>query len=151
VYNRFGSEQGDDRWAEARRAAESARAAELGVHCHLLRDLFGDHLEPLGEAGKWLPFGFGIAVHPERQECRWCLLPRPRKLVLREEWLAWNAGTVTKLAQAIYDEEAFDRLPILADALEESGCTETSLLNHLRGHGTHVRGCWALDLILGKT
>jgi hypothetical protein len=69
---------------------------------------------------------------------------------LDSAWLAWNGGTVPKLAQAIYDERAYDRLPILADALEEAGCTNLDIQTHFRGPGPHVRGCWALDLILGK-
>jgi hypothetical protein len=64
--------------------------------------------------------------------------------------LAWGDGAVPKLAQSIYDEAAFDRLPILADALEEAGCSEEALLAHCRGAGGHVRGCWAVDLLLGK-
>jgi hypothetical protein len=58
--------------------------------------------------------------------------------------------TVKKLAAAIYDEKAFDRLPILADALEEAGCSNEEILVHCRGPGPHVRGCWAVDLVLGK-
>jgi hypothetical protein len=65
-------------------------------------------------------------------------------------WLAWEGGTVPKLAASIYEERAFDRLPILADALEEAGCDAAELLTHLRGPGPHVRGCWAVDLVLGK-
>ena len=42
------------------------------------------------------------------------------------------------------------RLAVLADALEEAGCTEADILGHLRGPGPHVRGCWVVDLILGK-
>jgi hypothetical protein len=57
---------------------------------------------------------------------------------------------VRKLARGIYHERAFDRLPVLADALEEAGCTDETLLGHLRGPGPHVLGCWAVDLILGK-
>lgn len=64
--------------------------------------------------------------------------------------LAWNGGTVPKLAAAIYDEGAFDRLPVLADALEEAGCEDAALVAHCREPGPHVRGCWAVDLILGK-
>jgi hypothetical protein len=63
---------------------------------------------------------------------------------------AWLSATVTQLAQAIYQELAFDRLPILADSLEEAGCTEVAILEHLRGPGPHVRGCWVVDLLLGK-
>jgi hypothetical protein len=62
------------------------------------------------------------------------------------------------IAQAAYDERALPagtldpvRLQILADALEDAGCTDANLLGHLRGPGPHVRGCWALDLILGKS
>jgi hypothetical protein len=57
---------------------------------------------------------------------------------------------VKQLAESIYQERVFDRLPILADALEENGCTQEEVLNHLRGGGEHVRGCWALDLVTGR-
>ena len=62
----------------------------------------------------------------------------------------WVTSTVVGLASAIYDDRAFDRLPILADALEEAGCDSPDVLTHLRGDGPHVRGCWAVDLVLGK-
>jgi transcriptional regulator with XRE-family HTH domain len=60
------------------------------------------------------------------------------------------SSTVVSMAQLIWDERAFDRTPILADALEDAGCTDAELLGHLRGPGPHVRGCWALDLVLSK-
>jgi hypothetical protein len=63
---------------------------------------------------------------------------------------AWDGGVVVKLAQAIYDEAAFDRLPILADALEEAGCADVELVHHCREAGLHARGCWAVDLLLCK-
>jgi hypothetical protein len=64
---------------------------------------------------------------------------------------AWRTTDVTLLAKGIYDEKAFDRMPILADALQEAGCDNEDILNHLRdSNATHVRGCWALDLVLGK-
>jgi hypothetical protein len=65
-------------------------------------------------------------------------------------WLAWNDGTVVKVAQSIYDDRAFDRLPVLADALEDAGCQDLNILAHCRQPGEHVRGCWALDLLLDK-
>jgi hypothetical protein len=54
------------------------------------------------------------------------------------------------LARSIYDEHRFVEMPILADALEEAGCTDPDILSHCRGPGPHVRGCWPVDLILGK-
>jgi hypothetical protein len=65
--------------------------------------------------------------------------------------LAWKDNTVPQLARGIDTEEAFDRLPILADALEEAGCTGPDLLSHLRGQGPHCRGCWAVDLLVKET
>jgi hypothetical protein len=64
-------------------------------------------------------------------------------------WLLWNNGTVEKLARCIYEERAFDRLPILADALEDAGCDSELVLAHCRGPGQHIRGCWVIDLLLG--
>jgi hypothetical protein len=57
---------------------------------------------------------------------------------------------VQSLAEFIYHARAFDRLPILADALEDAGCDNVDILNHCRQGGEHVRGCWPVDLILGK-
>jgi hypothetical protein len=65
-------------------------------------------------------------------------------------WLTWNHGVAAKLAATIYQARDFSRLRMLADALEDAGCTDANLLDHLRGPGPHVRGCWALDLVLGK-
>jgi hypothetical protein len=62
----------------------------------------------------------------------------------------WRSSDVRTIAAGIYEERAFDRLPILADALEEAGCTDEALLEHLRQGGPHVRGCWALDRAIGK-
>lgn len=65
--------------------------------------------------------------------------------------LAWEDGTIVHLARGIYDEQAFERLPFLGDALEEAGCTDARVFEHCRQDGFHVRGCWVVDLILGKT
>ena len=64
---------------------------------------------------------------------------------------AWRTPTAVALARGIYDDRAFDRLPILADALQDAGCDNEEVLNHCRGPGPHVRGCWVVDLILGKS
>jgi hypothetical protein len=65
-------------------------------------------------------------------------------------WLVWSDDTIPKLARGIYTERVFDRLPILADALEEAGCTDAEILSHCRQEGEHVRGCWVVDLLLRK-
>jgi hypothetical protein len=64
--------------------------------------------------------------------------------------LGWNDGTVRRIAEGIYEERAFDRLPVLHDALLDAGCDDEAILAHCRGAGPHVRGCWVIDLILGK-
>ena len=63
---------------------------------------------------------------------------------------SWLTSTVLALATGIYEEKAFDRLPILADALQDAGCDSEEFLDHLQQPGEHGRGCWPLDLILGK-
>jgi hypothetical protein len=68
--------------------------------------------------------------------------------VVRREWLT---DTVTGVAAGIYADRAFDRLPILADALEEAGCDDPDVLAHCRGGGPHARGCWVVDRVLGKS
>jgi hypothetical protein len=74
-----------------------------------------------------------------------------REVTINPSWLAWNDATVSKIAHAIYEERAFDRLPILADALEDAGCDDADILAHCRSGGPHVRGCWVVDLLLGKS
>jgi hypothetical protein len=90
--------------------------------------------------------------------------PRRRCLLLRDVFgnpfrpnpplaasvLSWNDGTVRRIAEGVYQERAFDRLPVLADALQDAGCDHDDLIRHCRSAGPHVRGCWAIDLILGK-
>ena len=61
-----------------------------------------------------------------------------------------RTGFDLSLAQQIGEDESFDLLPILADALEDAGCSDQDLLDHLRGPGPHVRGCWVVDALLCK-
>jgi hypothetical protein len=63
----------------------------------------------------------------------------------------WRTSDTVGLAQAIYDDKAFERMPILADALMDAGCEEEQIIGHCRGVGPHVRGCWVVDLVLAKT
>jgi hypothetical protein len=73
-----------------------------------------------------------------------------RRVTIPAHVLAWNDGTVRRIAEGIYEERAFERLPILADALLDAGCDNEELLAHCRSEGPHVRGCWALDAILDR-
>jgi hypothetical protein len=62
----------------------------------------------------------------------------------------WRTDTAIAMARQVYDSCDFGVMPTLADTLEEAGCDNEQLLNHCRGSGPHVRGCWVLDLILQK-
>jgi hypothetical protein len=64
---------------------------------------------------------------------------------------AWQTTNVLKLASNIYDNRRTDYLPVLADALEDAGCDNADILSHCRQPGDHVRGCWVVDLVLGKS
>jgi hypothetical protein len=65
-------------------------------------------------------------------------------------WLVWHGGLLVSMARQMYDSRDFTDMPILADALEEAGCTHADILGHCRSRGEHVRGCWVVDLLLGK-
>jgi hypothetical protein len=73
-----------------------------------------------------------------------------RRVTVQPSWVQWKDGTVLHLARSIYEDRRFEDLPILADALEEAGCTDLDILGHCRSGGDHVRGCWVVDLVLGK-
>jgi hypothetical protein len=102
-------------------ASGEPRSVSRPARCGILRDIFGNPFRP-------------VAINPA------CLTPQ-----------------VVTLAQAAYEHRDLPsghldpaRLAVLADALEEAGCADADLLGHLRGPGPHLRGCWALDLLLGK-
>jgi hypothetical protein len=95
------------------------------AQCGLLRDLFGN------------PF---------------------RPAVVDSVWLTWNSGTVPRLAEAAYQECELPsghldmaRLALLADTLENAGCDDAEILSHLRSAGPHVRGCWVVDRLTGRS
>jgi len=62
---------------------------------------------------------------------------------------AWRTEAAVALARGIYEDRASERLPVLADALEDAACADADVLAHCRGDGPHVRGCWVVDLVLG--
>jgi predicted component of type VI protein secretion system len=65
-------------------------------------------------------------------------------------WLARQGGLVEAMARQADQAGDYADLPVLADALEEAGCADADLLGHCRSGGGHLRGCWAVDLLLGK-
>jgi carbon storage regulator len=97
----------------------------------------------------------GVVVPKEtsvhRQEV-WELIhgPWPQAL-LDPAWLAWQDGTVLRLAQTIVEKGDFDALPILGDALEDAGCTDAAILDHCRSGDRDARGSWVVDLILSAS
>jgi hypothetical protein len=118
-------------------------------------------------AGQTAACPSGQGYDPDRWEAEWhgqCDLLRDlfgpllfRPVRTDPAWLTWNGRTVRKLAEAAYAERSLpagtldsQRLAVLADALEDAGCTGSDLLGHLREPGPHVRGCFTLDLLLGK-
>jgi hypothetical protein len=63
----------------------------------------------------------------------------------------WRTDTAVALALQMYESRDFTAMPILADALQDTGCSDERILNHCRdASATHVRGCWVVDLVLGK-
>jgi hypothetical protein len=124
--------------------AEEYLAAALPVQAALLRDLFGNPFRVVSINPVWLLRGSGWSPSPpHRQEAQ------GRGSALRP-WRPWERGPVAEMAQTIYDKRLFERSPVLADALEDAGCTDATILGHLRGPGPHVRGCHVVDLLLGK-
>jgi hypothetical protein len=87
-------------------------------------------------------------------QCRFlrCVFGNPFRPapVVDPAWLSWQGGLVATLAGSIYDLRCFVEMPLLALALEQAGCADEDLLAHLRDPGEHVKGCWCLDLLLGK-
>jgi hypothetical protein len=107
------------------RAGSRRGARERSAQAELLRDILGNSFRPVP--------------------------------VVDPAWLGWEGGAAEQVARAAYEDRCLpegtldpDRLALLADALEDAGCTDAELLGHLRGPGPHVRGCWALDLVLSK-
>jgi hypothetical protein len=71
-------------------------------------------------------------------------------IIANERNPRWLTPTVVSLARSIYADGQLDCLPILADVLQDAGCEDPDILTHCRSDGPHVRGCWVVDLVLGK-
>jgi len=78
-----------------------------------------------------------------------CIFGNPFRPVAADP--RWLTSPVLDLARAMYDGRDFGPMTVLADALEEAGCGEPDVLAHCRGDGPHARGCWVVDLVVGKT
>jgi hypothetical protein len=151
--------------ATLRAAAQAAEAAhdaafhakgKLGASGEWAAE-FAAYLNPFFAASRasnfaYVAAGDGLQPGPEhaaQANLLRCILGNPfRPAQLDRCWLTSN---VASLAESIYADQAFDRLPILADALEDAGCDNADILNHCRQPGEHVRGCWVVDLVLGKS
>jgi hypothetical protein len=77
-----------------------------------------------------------------------CIVGNPFRTVAFDP--RWRTADMLVLARAIYDDRSFGRMPILEDALKDAGCENEEIINHCCSDGPHVRGCWVVDLILGK-
>jgi hypothetical protein len=140
VYTEADIYQREERLGDEAAYRRLTNAAHIAYHCmyQIDDDGLGEHLvEHLASQAEW-PGGWLVREvfgNPFRLE------------VISPEW---RTETVIAIACGAYAERAFDRLPILADALEDAGCDAAELLAHCRGRGPHVLGCWALDLVLAK-
>jgi hypothetical protein len=90
-----------------------------------------------------------VIISPLRCEVLSDIFGNPFRAVTLDS--RWRTTNVIDLARTIYEERAFDRLPILADALMDAGCANEDILEHCRGPGPHMRGCWVVDLLLEKS
>jgi hypothetical protein len=130
-------------------AAAVAAARMVDGDWPLFAQRFGSSGE-LGQQYAWSALQDAIFLVDGEEECAWLrdLFGNPfRPARVDPSWLSSN---VRGVAQAIYEERAFDQLAVLSDALEEAGCTNEDILNHCRGSAAHARGCWVVDLLLGK-
>jgi hypothetical protein len=130
--------------SRGRDAAIAVRAlcppASLESQAAIVRELFGNPLHPVREVGS--------VLHSRLQY--WTEEKKRSSIFFVRDWRFWEGGIVTKLAEGIAKDKAFDRMPYLADALEDAGCDERRILDHCREKGQHLPGCWVLDLVLDR-
>jgi hypothetical protein len=89
-----------------------------------------------------------IAEHRQQAALVRCIFGNPFHPPRKTD--AWLTSEVRALADAIYAGRAFERMPPLGDALEAAGCTNADMIEHCRSDGEHARGCWVVDLLLGR-
>jgi len=136
-----------NRQHEARELAEAVAAAQVGPRRALLA---------LRAAARLAVAAAGERVNEPVLRAAWagqCRLARDLfgdPFAPAEFDPRWRTTAVAGLARAAHADGAFDRLPILADALEEAGCADPAILAHCRDGGAHARGCWVVDGVLGR-
>jgi hypothetical protein len=164
-------------WAEVEAAHEAAQASQLQARQALSAASWGtdraafrvaqDRQRAAWSAELTAAGGYSYAAEQtlrlaqegatKKQRAGWAELVREvfgnpfRAAAVDPAWLSAGGGLVRQVARSIYDEGRFGDVGVLADALEEAGCADPTILDHLRGHGPHVRGCWLIDLVLAKT
>jgi len=117
----------------------------------LVENVADAYTEAYKEAATWTERTARMIMARERPGC--CELLREifgnpfRQVRFHAKWLT---ADVASIAGAIYRSNDFACMPILADALEDTGCTDADILTHCRQPGEHVRGCWVVDLLLAK-
>ena len=155
VAERFADEQADREELESARseavyAPQPTRASDFAANAAMYAAL------PSARAAAYAVCEVTFALRQDAGRTWQCDLLREifghpyRPVTIERAWRTSNDGAVVKLAQAIYDERNFAHLPVLGDALEDAGCRDELLLEHCRGLGEHVRGCWVLDLLLDQ-
>lgn len=132
--------------ADATRLAEEAFAAEAAA---ISADAPSDIVRRFSTGPDWCPAP-EVANRTLSRLLREMVGDPFCPVSLDSAWLDAHAGLAKQVAEQAYDRKRFTDLPVIADVLEEAGCEEADLLKHLRSSDDHVRGCWALDLLLGK-
>lgn len=107
-------------------------SSSIAVHAILALAALAEGTRERHDQARLMRCIFGNSFRPMRVESRWA------------------TPAVVSLARAIHEGRAFGRLPDLAEALEAAECGDMRLLAHCRGEGPHARGCWAIDLVLGR-
>lgn len=137
------------------------RDAAMAAHCLSLYDFVSLDGEPCSQSGLNVAYGTADLAAKAASRSRTFSVERQAQSQLIRDIPGnpfrpatldhrWQSTSVRDLALSIYDNRSFDQMPILADALEDSGCNNREIIQHCRGDGPHVKGCWVVELILGK-
>ena len=151
-----------ERYADGQ-AAEEERQAAFAEAVRRMGDALRDRdqgravreadVRDCNRPADYFPIGlarYGNGVPSEEEACRLVheVFGNPFRSVTFDP--AWRTSTVLALATQIYGSRDFSTVPILADALQDAGCDSAEVLDHCRGPGPHVRGCWVVDLVLNQ-